>query len=157
MVNTQALTSQWQPPSHWAPWKLNIDQTWWKKNCGQWIFSHIFFSFLYFFFQNFHHSVGTKSNFIFSSCYFWKQLSDLKDCHAQEICFGTSARCILWMIRPNWAAARWLINLLQNNRSHWRINSVFIVSPQRSVWNFLSQQISLRFSIATWIWFRRVF
>lgn len=82
--------------------------------------------------------VPSKSNFLFLSCYFWKQLSDLKGCHAQEMCFGSSASCILWMIRSNWVAARWLISLLQNNRSHWRINNVFIVSPQRSVWNFLS-------------------
>lgn len=87
---------------------------------------------------SFHLGVGTKSNFLFFSCYFWKQFSDLKDCHAQKMCFGSSASCILWMIRSNRVAARWLINLLQNNRSHWRINNAFIVSPQWSVWNFLS-------------------
>lgn len=82
--------------------------------------------------------VLSMSNFIFFSCYFWNQVSDLRDCHAQEMCFGSSASCVLWIIRSNPGAARWLINLLQNNKAHWRINNVFIASPQWIVCNFLS-------------------
>lgn len=85
--------------------------------------------------------VLSMSNFLFFSCYFWNQVSDLRDCHAQEMCFGSSAICVLWMIRSNTGAARWLINLLQNNKVHWRINNIFIVSPHWIVWNFLSLQV----------------
>jgi len=35
--------------------------------------------------------VLNKSNFLFFSCYFWKQLAVLKDCQAQEMCFGSCA------------------------------------------------------------------